>query len=187
VLDAHRSLLGERVLADEEAVRVEGRTARVDLMLSRVSEYSETLRQHLVVELKRPSVTVGATEVSQVEQYAIAIAKDPRFHTQGVRWDFLLVAAKLDGFATERVDANGILFERDHLRVRVVPWDALLRARRHQMNFVQRELELATSTSEGLAELRRVHAAHLPDTTVATGSGEHLAAGDGGTSRAAAR
>ena len=43
-------------------------------------------RQHLVVELKRPSVKLRQTELAQITNYAAAVWKDDRFKTPDVSW-----------------------------------------------------------------------------------------------------
>lgn len=43
---------------------------------------------HLVVELKAPKVKIGKKDITQVEEYAISLARDPRFRTvDGVKWE----------------------------------------------------------------------------------------------------
>ena len=53
-----------------------------------------TRREHLVVELKRPNVTIAQTEVGQIKSYADAVATDPQFHAIEVRVGLL---GHLDG------------------------------------------------------------------------------------------
>ncbi|MEE4210802.1 MAG: hypothetical protein V2I43_16245, partial [Parvularcula sp.] len=79
VLDLHLGELGER--ADDPVLREEGKQGRVDLMLSRVVQPRHDEKDHLVVELKRPSQKIPSKILNQVESYAIAVAKDNRFQT----------------------------------------------------------------------------------------------------------
>ena len=54
----------------------------VDLKISRaVPRNHPDEREHLMVELKRPSVKIGQDEISQIEEYAFTIAEDQRFAT----------------------------------------------------------------------------------------------------------
>lgn len=78
-------------------VDAEGHERIVDLMLARSLRQDRKRREHLVVELKRPSVTVGDEEATQIRRYATAAAKDPRFDTKAVEWDFFLVSGKVTG------------------------------------------------------------------------------------------
>lgn len=189
VLRAHRAKLGsERVIVDPNAdpavgagpgsdsgssgevhpvddgprPTVSGREGRIDLMLTRVSPLEKDLTQHLIVELKRPSVTLSAAEITQLEEYAYEISNDSRFHGQTVSWDFVLIGTKMSAFAQDKAEKLERQADRS-FRLRVTTWDRLLRARRHQMKFVERALADATSGSHGLDELRRIHADRLPD------------------------
>ncbi|TQJ49302.1 ATP-binding protein [Phycicoccus sp. SLBN-51] len=162
VLRAHQRELGVERVVVTDSVLVDDRIGRVDLMLSRVTEASANHRQHLIVELKRPSVRLGADEVSQLEQYAFAISQDSRFHGQNVSWDFVLVGSELSPFAVAKAEQFERAAERG-MRLRIMSWDSLLRARRHQLDFVQRALALTTSESDGVAELRRMHRDALPE------------------------
>lgn len=168
VLRNHRRTLGaERVLVDDDedepvgTILVEGRPGRIDLMLTRVSPLDADIRQNLIVELKRPTITLGSEEISQLEKYAFEIREDSRFHGQDVRWDFVLVGTRMNAFARDKAEqlerSNGLNF-----RIRVMTWDQLIHARRHHMNFVQRALEVSTSADSGVARLKLVHADRLP-------------------------
>jgi hypothetical protein len=68
VLRKHRKLIGEDTMIDAPVKRVDGKTGIVDLMLSRsVPQNHADEREHLVVELKRPSVKIGADEMTNRE------------------------------------------------------------------------------------------------------------------------
>jgi hypothetical protein len=66
VLKKHRRLVGEETVIDAPVRRIDGKVGIVDLMLSRsVPQNRPDEFEHLVVELKRPIVTVGAEEIAQ--------------------------------------------------------------------------------------------------------------------------
>jgi hypothetical protein len=82
VLVKHLQLLGGDVeFADVmPASQRDGKLLIPDLVLSgSASSYSKS-REYLVVELKRPSVTLGKNELDQIEAYAIAITEDEQFN-----------------------------------------------------------------------------------------------------------
>lgn len=167
VLRSHQRILGpERVLVDPSLPgprpQVDGIDGRVDLMLSRVSPVDTDTRQHLIVELKRPAVTLGLDEIVQLEKYAFEIRNDRRFHGLNVRWDFLLIGARMNSHAAEKA-ADFERSARPNFRIRVVTWENLIHERRHQMKFIQNALSMNTTTSGGLEEIRRLHSAHLPE------------------------
>ena len=79
VLEEHLDELGRQELAVDEPVRDErGKIQIVDIALGRALRLNQNRREHLVVELKRPSVILGRDEITQIEGYAAAVASDPR-------------------------------------------------------------------------------------------------------------
>src|SRR5262249_41745027 len=87
VLDRHLSILGRTQRAPEPVRRADGSTGIVDLMLSRARREHDR-RQHLIVELKAPDVTIGPRQMDQIKSYAQAVAFDPQFHDVRTEWDF---------------------------------------------------------------------------------------------------
>jgi hypothetical protein len=74
-------------------------------MLSRsVPQSPSDEREHLVVELKRPSVKIGPDEITQVKRYAFTVAEDERFRSLKTRWSLWVISKDLDSF--ERVEAR---------------------------------------------------------------------------------
>jgi hypothetical protein len=87
VLRAHVGGLGIELLDETPVVRDDGSSGIIDLMLSRaIPQPRPDSREHLIVELKRPSVVIGRAEVDQVESYAYAVKNDPRFKHMNTRW-----------------------------------------------------------------------------------------------------
>ena len=56
----------------------------------RALELNRARREHLVVEIKRPLITIDRTEMDQIENYAQAVINDARFDLETVQWDFVL-------------------------------------------------------------------------------------------------
>jgi hypothetical protein len=75
----------------------------VDLMLSQQRREVDQ-REHLVVELKRPAVTITQAEVAQIASYADADASDAQFNPINVHCDFWVISSNLD--STVPRDAN---------------------------------------------------------------------------------
>ena len=97
VLVKHPEILGEDIeLADgPQITREDGTVAIPDLVLSRQIKHHQNALQHLVVELKRPSVDIRPAELQQIEDYAFAVAADERFNQPNVSWEFMVVGNKL--------------------------------------------------------------------------------------------
>lgn len=173
----HLHLLGAEgiVLDDVDSAPVrdeDGRVVRVDLLLSRLIPTRENHREHLVVELKRPSVHIGLAEVQQIITYADAVSSEARFDQARSKWSFWIVGDEIDRSAEsltkQKGRDSGVIHEpRDrNLVVRAVTWAAIIQDARHRLKFVRDALDLESSGGEGMDYLRRVHAQHLPDSAV---------------------
>ena len=81
----------------EPVTRADGSAGIVDLLLSRLVPQSKPeRREHLVVELKRPSKRIDLGVVSQLESYAFAVAEDERFRDTETWWSFWAVSTDVD-------------------------------------------------------------------------------------------
>ncbi|MEU8125950.1 ATP-binding protein [Micromonospora sp. NPDC049049] len=105
VLAQHLHLLRRAEESGEPVLRHDGRVGIVDLMLSRAKRDHDR-RQHLVVELKAPKVTVGDKELGQIKSYALAVIRDDRFSNVKTEWDFWLVTKKMDDFAAAEAEQD---------------------------------------------------------------------------------
>ena len=170
VLRTHLSLLGKHRNAlspevDEKVLDTEGKNAIVDLMLSqRIPLPDDQKRQHLVVELKRPSQPVIEDVRSQVKRYAQAVSNDPRFKDSEVEWDFVAVSNKLSVGA--RLDANqrdrkpGLVAEYSspNVRVWIKTWGQIVQEAEGRLTFYRRRLDYQADDEQALAYLRSVNA-----------------------------
>ncbi len=169
VLKKHIALLGRKDLAKDPTVTDEdGNRLIVDLMLARSIEQARDRREHLVVELKRPSVKVGPDELTQIQKYAFAVVRDERFTGTDVFWDFVIVSNELTEYAKQSSSqANrepGLFWEADNraARVWVWSWGQVIEQARHRLKFVQQSLEYEGTEEQALARLREVHGKYLP-------------------------
>jgi len=168
VLVKHLALLGQDVeLADGPPItREDGTVAIPDLVLSRQVKHHQNALQHLVVELKRPTVDIGPAELQQIEDYAFAVAADERFNQPNVTWEFMVVGNNLKGSAEKRARQTGrpegLAFEGNGVKVWARTWAEALGDAKHRLKFVQDSLEYQSSREGGLAYLQETHARYLP-------------------------
>jgi hypothetical protein len=57
---------------------------------------SSMLEENIIVELKRPSVTIGIKQYRQIEDYLRLIKNEPQFSSQSRLWKFYVVSAAID-------------------------------------------------------------------------------------------
>lgn len=169
VLKAHCAQLGIDVLDATPVLRDDGTRGIVDLMLSRsIPQPRSEIHEHLVIELKRPSVAIGATELTQVESYALAVARDERFRHTDTSWDFWAISNDVSELiAAKSAQPNrpeGLVTELDSGRIRiwVRTWAQLIRGATARMQFFQEKLAYRADTDSALDFLRQTYARYLP-------------------------
>lgn len=118
VLRKHKKLLDDNLVIDTPVKRVDGTTGIIDLMLSRSLKTNRNDEiEHLIVELKRPSVVIGNTETSQIESYAMTVAVDERFKGLNAQWDFWVISNDIDTITSKKINQGnrpkGLLYESD--------------------------------------------------------------------------
>lgn len=155
--------------------RADGSRGIVDLMLSQ-QRRGVTRREHLVVELKRPSVTITQTEVGQIKSYADAVATDAQFHAIDVQWDFWLVSSELD--STVARDASqpdrppGQLTGWDsNIRIWAKTWSQLIEECEARLRYFKEALEYDASQEHAADYINQAHEAEtvpVPLRAVAT-------------------
>lgn len=168
VLRKHRRLIGEETIIDKPVTRVDGSRGIVDLMLSRaVPRNRPDEREHLVVELKRPTVTIGLSEIGQVKSYAYAIAEDERFESLKTRWSFWVISNALD--AAGKRDARqsnrprGLVAKSDdgNIEVWCKTWSEIIEECKARMRFVQDKLQANTDKESSFRYLRETYDKYL--------------------------
>jgi hypothetical protein len=166
-LKRHIQILGREDLAvDGEVTDHEGRRQVVDLMLARSLEQHRNRREHLVVELKAPSVPVGDTEAGQIKKYAAAVAADDRFNKIDVEWDFVVISTRVAGTVEMDRESSdrpeGQIFNSNGIRVWVRTWAEVIEAAKHRLKFVKDHLGYQPDEKRALEYLRKTHAKYLP-------------------------
>jgi hypothetical protein len=144
----------------------DGRTGRVDLMLSKTTMWVQR-PHHLVVELKRPSVTLGMREFSQLVGYATVVTQDERFAATGATWDFWLIGNSMDdtlrGLARQpnypegqvgAVGATARLWARE--------WSEVIQECKQRLHFYRDRLDYQSTDEHALDYLVRKHADATP-------------------------
>lgn len=169
VLRAHLKLLGREAEVEDAVVQEDGVEGIPDLMFSRLLPQPRVdSREHLVVELKRPKVSINLEAMNQVERYASAVAEDERFRDTKTRWVFWAVSNDLDDAvrrrARQRNRPEGLVFEDDEQRITiwVKTWGQVLQECKGRLRFFQDHLKYAADNESGLAYLRDAHAKYLP-------------------------
>lgn len=161
-LQVHYDLLGIDEPVTEPVTDSEGRTRILDLMLSKATFYGDR-REHLVVELKRPSVVLTQNELNQITNYAVAVSKDERFRVGNVTWEFWLLGDEMDEVVEEITNRPGqdagLYTEGKNYKVRVRRWAEVLEENRQRLHFYREHLQFEPGE---VSELTDVLGKYLP-------------------------
>ncbi len=166
VLRKHQNLIGEDTQIDRPVLRLDGTKGIVDLMLSQaVPQSRPNEREHLVVELKRPTVKIGSKEISQVRQYAFAVAEDERFESLTTRWTFWVVSNALDPTGKHEARQSdrpfGQVYKTDNIVIWCKTWAEVLGAAKSRMRFYEDSLKANIDKESSLRFLRETYSRYL--------------------------
>ncbi|RXZ70280.1 ATP-binding protein [Agromyces albus] len=195
-LKAHTALLGRDTLApsdlDAPVTDADGRIVIVDMMLSRVIEQSRNHREHIVIELKRPSISIGKEQLDQIENYAQTVAADTRFAAVDTTWEFWIVGDEIDPRIKHKFGQGNLpddvyqdyAEKGHHVIIRAVTWAQIIQDARHRMKFVKDALGYDPTSVASIDYLRERHGKVLP--TVLMPAADPIANGDDPTRSGAA-
>ena len=128
------------------------------------------LRQHLIVELKRPTQDIDLKVQNQVIKYANAISADERFHDTHTEWQLWAVSNDMDDsvrqLANQKNRPSGLLFEspEGHVYVWAKTWGQIIQECKGRLEFFQQRLQYQADRASGLAYLQATHDKYLPKT-----------------------
>ncbi|MDO9453205.1 MAG: ATP-binding protein [Stagnimonas sp.] len=172
VLAIHLHELGQRADADDPVLLEGGKQGRIDLMLSRAIRPTQGQFEYLVVELKRPSQPITSKVLGQVESYALAVAKDPRFNKANTKWTFMVVANDMDdhaeGKARQKDRPQGLIYDAGDLNLTVWAkrWSEILDDARARLKFYSDQLDYQADSSSEAEYLRKAHSKYIPDAII---------------------
>jgi hypothetical protein len=96
-------------------------------------------------------------------------AADPRFNTNDVSWDFIIVASEVTGITDRKRRAPntpyGQITDADDIRIWALTWADVLDAAAHRLK-LSATFSTTNPTPSKLAYLRRTHEKYLPEQMV---------------------
>jgi hypothetical protein len=116
--------------------------------------------EHLVIELKRPSVKIGLDEKVQIEKYASIISRNTAFDKSKTRWRFVAVSSDVtDDVEQSRHQANreyGQIFVAGDgsYEIYVKTWGEIIQSARGRMEHLKAKLNIDSSRKTGMEYLR---------------------------------
>lgn len=172
VLIQHKEYLNEEIAIDKPVKRLDGKTGIVDLMLSRsIGRNHPDEREHLVIELKAPKVVIGQKEITQIENYAFAVAADERFRSINTKWTFCVISNDLNDYARKKTNqkaySNGVIYRSDdkdeNITIVVKTWSEIFQECKHRMQFIKDKLDFNISSDQGFDHLKQKYSEYTAD------------------------
>jgi hypothetical protein len=168
VLEKHRDYLDPDISIDEPVKVIGKARGIIDLMFSRSTRrHRANDIEHMIVELKAPRVKIGAKEITQAKQYAIAVTSDERFSTvDGVRWHFWLISNAYDDFAKHEIESGPdrerrLIAKGPRHIVGIKTWGELIEDNRARLQFFQEHLQHSADESTAIKYLQEKHSQYL--------------------------
>lgn len=169
VLKKHLSRLGKREDDIQDPVLLsDGRTGRIDLMLSKANQPRDGEFDYLVVELKRPSQKINDEIISQIKKYAYAVAEDERFKGVPAKWTFLAISNEFDSYAkreaNQRNKPKGQIYDDADLNmtVNIKTWAEVIANARSKLQFINQHLQYNVNQDTSQKYLKETHAKFIP-------------------------
>lgn len=130
-----------------------GKTGRLDYLLGRSLPHADpNVREYLVVELKRPNLTITRKEFDQIEDYSATIRAQPDYAQTDTRWIFILVAGEIDEAVAPRVrqiDAPAGRWQNEgNQQIWVRTWGEIIRECEGRLRFIDEKLKLEATDDE---------------------------------------
>lgn len=144
----------------------DGRIGRIDAFMGRVvPNENPDHREFLLIELKKPSITIGRKEMDQVEDYVNAILAQPDFINTSTQWNFYLVTSEYDDVVRQRITQEnrprGLFIDMPNHKVWIKSWSELIRDCEARLKFVQDKLRIEVSAEEIEERIARLKASVL--------------------------
>lgn len=124
-------------------------------------------KENLVIELKRPSLNAGLTEMGQIMSYASKVSTDKRFPKDKTRWKFILVTKDVDKELEPQLKQKnrkfGHVSEGDNFDVFILSWGDIISEAKQRHEFIKEKLNLnLQDNEEGLNYLKSKYKKYLP-------------------------
>ena len=90
---------------------------------------SDMLEENIIVELKRPTVTIGKEQFRQVEDYLDLLKNEEQFNSQVRHWKFFIISNKVDEFIKDQYKAfqvqnrRFLVHMKEQFEIYAMTWD----------------------------------------------------------------
>ena len=113
--------------------------------------------EHLVIELKRPTLTLTKTEVDQIEDYALKVSTNPMFDKSSTKWHFILLGQKFDSYVDMKLknttsgDGNFYNSADGSVSISILQWSTIIQENKFKYEFLRKKLNYQLSSDPNFA------------------------------------
>lgn len=145
LLKAHIRKMGrEELIPEIPPEAVEDLTRIPDICLFEQYCRGYESYEHLVIELKRPTLTLTLKELDQIRDYAFTVAKNDLFDKATTKWHFILLGQSLDDDVTEalknEIVGEGNYYNAGNISISVHKWSKIIQENKLKYEFLKSKL-----------------------------------------------
>jgi hypothetical protein len=141
---------------------------RPDIFMCRKRNVPDTvdteyqIEENIMVELKRPSVTIGKEQFRQIDDYLDFIMKEDQFNSQTRRWKFFVISNKVDDYIEKQYTAfkdkgkRFLVHKAGRYEIYALTWDDLFRTFEIKHNYLLEKLEFDKSAIKEEMKLKGI-------------------------------
>ena len=124
--------------------------------------------EHLVIELKRPTLTLTLKELDQIRDYALTVADNPMFDKTRTKWHFILLGQDLDqrvrSALENQVIGDGNYYNAGNISISVFEWSKIIQDNKLKYEYLRKKLnhQLSDDPNFAVDYLRAKHAELFP-------------------------
>lgn len=123
-------------------------------------------KENLIIEIKKPTLKVGMSELNQVLTYANKIIQDSAFPKEKTFWTFYLLTNEYDtdvaAICNQKDRESGLYINGEHHKIYVKLRADILNDAEARLSYLQEKLNLQAEESDGVELLKRLHPNYLP-------------------------
>lgn len=149
----------------EDGVELQGANRQTDLFLARkipsVDSFGRKIYRCIVIEIKRPSISLNVKHLRQLDDYAAIINKHPAFSSELMHFELILVGRKISSTDTEIASRMrgqeskgemGLVSDDPRMKRYVLNWYTLLDAFELSNGFMLDKLKLQRDSFAGASK-----------------------------------
>lgn len=140
-------LSGETKTRQDTAIDHQHARKQMDIFAVQQTKEGD-IKKCVVVELKRPSITLGRKELDQVKSYFDLILDESRFNAPNIEWYFYLVGSSYKNEITSELEnaknhgERSLAFKGEKHRIYVKTWSEIITDFQINHDFIMSKLEL---------------------------------------------